>query len=274
MCASASIQSPLANCHQDHLRQHVKNFHNASLFEIAQARWKKAAETIPEGWTCGFCSERLDTWDKRETHIANHFKDGLTMASWNDYPENAPKPSQKSKAREKPDRRRNLSGLERLSRHAFPRRATRSSQSQIQQTQQTQQQSFPQQAHPNPPSQPEQSPFANAWAPITPTSLGLAISQPQQPPVLPDLPFPGPLTMDCAAFDWSMPVSTDAGMPFTLSHDAGLYDTTAQYDNTAMNMLGLYGNEIDYQGSWAGMGPQGHGGQAQQQHQNQHPPSH
>ena len=31
---------------------------------------------------CGFCGEDLSTWDQREKHIANHFKEGLTMESW------------------------------------------------------------------------------------------------------------------------------------------------------------------------------------------------
>ncbi|KAF1996538.1 hypothetical protein P154DRAFT_579791 [Amniculicola lignicola CBS 123094] len=72
----------------DHLRQHVRNFHGSALFDVVQARWKKGAsdhheeEGEKEGWPCGFCGEWLDKWDKRETHIANHFKDGMTMAQW------------------------------------------------------------------------------------------------------------------------------------------------------------------------------------------------
>lgn len=36
-------------------------------------------------WTCGFCQEVLLTWDARATHIAGHFKAGLTMAQWRDH---------------------------------------------------------------------------------------------------------------------------------------------------------------------------------------------
>ncbi|KAF2183013.1 hypothetical protein K469DRAFT_211940 [Zopfia rhizophila CBS 207.26] len=71
----------------DHLRQHVKNFHGATLFDIAQCRWKRAAESTGGGWTCGFCGDHLGTWDKRETHIANHFKEGMTIDQWQTYPD-------------------------------------------------------------------------------------------------------------------------------------------------------------------------------------------
>ncbi|KAF2200105.1 hypothetical protein GQ43DRAFT_88889 [Delitschia confertaspora ATCC 74209] len=67
----------------DHLRQHIKNFHGSTLFDITQSRWKKAAETENNGWACGFCGEGLSTWDQREKHIANHFKEGMTMSQWN-----------------------------------------------------------------------------------------------------------------------------------------------------------------------------------------------
>ncbi|KAF2657024.1 hypothetical protein K491DRAFT_714770 [Lophiostoma macrostomum CBS 122681] len=70
----------------DHLRQHVKNFHGATLFDVAQSRWKKAPEEEKEqAWVCGFCEEDLRTWDQRETHIAGHFKEGMTMTQWTDY---------------------------------------------------------------------------------------------------------------------------------------------------------------------------------------------
>lgn len=38
--------------------------------------------TDNKSWTCGFCQEVLSTWDARATHIATHFKAGLTMAHW------------------------------------------------------------------------------------------------------------------------------------------------------------------------------------------------
>jgi hypothetical protein len=82
----------------DHLRQHVKNFHGATLFDVAQSRWKKApGENKEQVWICGFCEEDLETWDQRETHIAGHFKEGMTMAQWTDYAS----PSNESKKKKK-----------------------------------------------------------------------------------------------------------------------------------------------------------------------------
>ncbi|KAF2476906.1 uncharacterized protein BDR25DRAFT_192869, partial [Lindgomyces ingoldianus] len=76
----------------DHLRQHVRNFHGARLLDIAQVRWKTGARDEHgegegdaeggKGWICGFCGERLRSWDRRETHVAGHFKEGWTMADW------------------------------------------------------------------------------------------------------------------------------------------------------------------------------------------------
>ncbi|KAJ4374568.1 hypothetical protein N0V86_007437 [Didymella sp. IMI 355093] len=38
--------------------------------------------TDNKSWTCGFCHEILPNWDARATHIATHFKAGLTMVHW------------------------------------------------------------------------------------------------------------------------------------------------------------------------------------------------
>jgi hypothetical protein len=68
----------------DHLRQHVKNWHETSLFDITAAKWK-VEPSAGESWTCGFCGQRLGTWDKRAFHVAAHFKNGMTMEQWSDY---------------------------------------------------------------------------------------------------------------------------------------------------------------------------------------------
>jgi hypothetical protein len=70
----------------DHLRQHIKNFHKASLLDLVRDRWRRdgPGKNVNEGWVCGFCQVNLPTWDARETHIAGHFKDGWTMARWED----------------------------------------------------------------------------------------------------------------------------------------------------------------------------------------------
>jgi hypothetical protein len=68
----------------DHLRQHVKNFHKSTLKDAVRDAWRRdgPGKNIVEIWTCGFCAKELETWDVRETHIAGHFKNGLTMAEW------------------------------------------------------------------------------------------------------------------------------------------------------------------------------------------------
>jgi hypothetical protein len=76
----------------DHLRQHVKNFHKTSLSEDVRNLWRRdgPGKNTNEGWLCGFCNEDLQTWDMRETHIAGHFKEGLTMADWKAPPTESP----------------------------------------------------------------------------------------------------------------------------------------------------------------------------------------
>jgi hypothetical protein len=105
LCAFCGLQNPTAdhcdNAHRmlecahkpedertflrpDHLRQHVKNFHKSTLSEKVRDLWRRdgPGKNKDEGWQCGFCDDSLPTWDIRETHIAGHFKDGLTMAEW------------------------------------------------------------------------------------------------------------------------------------------------------------------------------------------------
>lgn len=71
----------------DHLRQHVRNFHKAKLDETVRDLWRREGpgSHAVENWVCGFCAKVLKTWDDRETHVASHFKDGLTMADWKGY---------------------------------------------------------------------------------------------------------------------------------------------------------------------------------------------
>lgn len=68
----------------DHLRQHAKNFHKSSLPDEVRDKWRslRNAQEADKEWLCGFCGDKLATWDLRETHISNHFKNGKTMADW------------------------------------------------------------------------------------------------------------------------------------------------------------------------------------------------
>jgi hypothetical protein len=73
----------------DHLRQHVKNYHKTSLLDMVRERWRRDGPSVDvnESWTCGFCAAELKTWNIRETHISNHFKEGLNMNDWMGQPE-------------------------------------------------------------------------------------------------------------------------------------------------------------------------------------------
>lgn len=70
----------------DHLNQHARNFHKCEqpLSELVRDIWRRDGPGMVDNmsWTCGFCQKVLPTWDARATHIASHFKAGLTMAQW------------------------------------------------------------------------------------------------------------------------------------------------------------------------------------------------
>jgi hypothetical protein len=72
----------------DHLQQHVKNFHKCEkpLTELVRDAWRMdgPGSFDNKSWTCGFCQEILPNWDTRATHIAGHFKAGMSMAQWRD----------------------------------------------------------------------------------------------------------------------------------------------------------------------------------------------
>jgi hypothetical protein len=72
----------------DHLRQHVKNFHHASLSDAVRDLWRRDGlrKDGLESWTCGFCALEMNAWDARQAHIAAHFKNGKTMAEWKVFP--------------------------------------------------------------------------------------------------------------------------------------------------------------------------------------------
>lgn len=72
----------------DHLQQHAKNFHKCDkpLPELVRDAWRVdgPGSLDNKSWTCGFCHEILPSWDARATHIAGHFKAGMSMAQWRD----------------------------------------------------------------------------------------------------------------------------------------------------------------------------------------------
>jgi len=255
----------------DHLRQHIKNFHNATLYDIVQARWKKAAETVTEGWTCGFCGDRLDTWDKRETHIANHFKDGMTMASWREHPEIEKRVSRKRMADEMMDN----TGCAPHTAIGIPFFQPELSAHQNQTHGQTEAFGSTVQTLPiASPSHVHGDGFNGIGRPSmaytsSSTSMDLDISQAS---LLSNTPAFDPLTMNAYSnyFDWaSVPTTLEHQMqysvPNTNIYDQSLATTPLQqgFDNTLD--LQLYSNPVDYMKTWNELRQQNQHQQQQQQ---------
>jgi Homeobox KN domain len=68
---------------KQHLAQHLKNSHGvAPLREEVASAWSTKIECPNYVWECGFCREKLQTWDVRQHHLARHFREGKRMDSW------------------------------------------------------------------------------------------------------------------------------------------------------------------------------------------------
>ncbi|EEY16169.1 conserved hypothetical protein [Verticillium alfalfae VaMs.102] len=65
---------------KDHLRQHLRLIHQVQLEPLLMKSWK--TEVMEVRSRCGFCSLALSTWTDRVDHLAEHFKNGMTMADW------------------------------------------------------------------------------------------------------------------------------------------------------------------------------------------------
>ena len=65
---------------RDHLIQHLKLIHRATVPNNVIDSWKVAAPDIRS--RCGFCGRCLDDWSMRVEHLGEHFKKGSTMADW------------------------------------------------------------------------------------------------------------------------------------------------------------------------------------------------
>ncbi|KAI8938198.1 hypothetical protein NX059_005859 [Plenodomus lindquistii] len=66
---------------KDHLVQHLRLVHGAKFTQWSMAHWMLPMPEIRS--RCGFCSITMSTWEERTDHLADHFKSGATMASWN-----------------------------------------------------------------------------------------------------------------------------------------------------------------------------------------------
>ncbi|KAL6915094.1 hypothetical protein FSST1_012854 [Fusarium sambucinum] len=65
---------------KDHLRQHLRLVHGSEFRKWPMDDWRFKHEDIVS--RCGFCDIHLTTWSERANHLAEHFKDGITMADW------------------------------------------------------------------------------------------------------------------------------------------------------------------------------------------------
>ncbi|KAL6880762.1 hypothetical protein J3F83DRAFT_719736 [Trichoderma novae-zelandiae] len=79
VCAEKSEQEK-SFYRKDHLRQHLNIVHDAKFQKWPMNEWKVV--TPPVRSRCGFCGVLLDSWDARVGHLAQHFKNGKSMADW------------------------------------------------------------------------------------------------------------------------------------------------------------------------------------------------
>ncbi|EXK36097.1 hypothetical protein FOMG_09286 [Fusarium oxysporum f. sp. melonis 26406] len=65
---------------KDHLRQHLRLVHGSEFMKWPMEEWKSKHEGVLS--RCGFCDIAMTTWSERVNHLAEHFKEGRTMADW------------------------------------------------------------------------------------------------------------------------------------------------------------------------------------------------
>ncbi|KAJ5481610.1 hypothetical protein N7475_000422 [Penicillium sp. IBT 31633x] len=61
---------------KDHLVQYLKRVHYVDAIPAID-EWKVEGPTVTS--RCGFCDRRLETWDRRIDHLAQHFREGATI---------------------------------------------------------------------------------------------------------------------------------------------------------------------------------------------------
>lgn len=215
----------------DHLRQHIKNFHKTSLIDLVREKWRKdgPGKNVNEGWTCGFCAVELKTWDIRETHIANHFKNGLTMALWTNYTRPTsltPEINIRRQSREE------HSGMFAKLKRTLTGRSN----------------------HQPDPKRQAQGHFANTFAPLPISTGGPSFAAPSVLSQLPNPAFgacvPEGFTGDFNLYD-TFNGSFDPNFDHAgNSYDAILDDEALQMDFDALTNPELYGNFVDYHGNW------------------------
>lgn len=70
---------------KDHFWQHLSKYHGCRKWEgweLDLNLWRKQHDTFQS--YCGFCNATMGSWTARLSHLAEHFKSGLTMENWLD----------------------------------------------------------------------------------------------------------------------------------------------------------------------------------------------
>ncbi|KAJ8118666.1 hypothetical protein OPT61_g406 [Boeremia exigua] len=78
-CRERTLEERTFN-RKDHLNQHLKLVHNVKFDKWSMSSWRVPMPNIKS--RCGFCGTKIESWESRVDHLAGHFKQGLTMASW------------------------------------------------------------------------------------------------------------------------------------------------------------------------------------------------
>ncbi|KAM6522944.1 hypothetical protein FALCPG4_012552 [Fusarium falciforme] len=65
---------------KDHLRQHLRLVHDSQFMKWPMEGWKLECDNVKS--RCGFCDISMTTWTERVDHLAEHFREGKTMADW------------------------------------------------------------------------------------------------------------------------------------------------------------------------------------------------
>ncbi|KAJ3458895.1 hypothetical protein MRS44_013004 [Fusarium solani] len=65
---------------KDHLRQHLRLVHDSQFMKWPMEGWKLECDDVQS--RCGFCDISMTTWTERVDHLAEHFREGKTMADW------------------------------------------------------------------------------------------------------------------------------------------------------------------------------------------------
>lgn len=65
---------------KDHLRQHLRLVHGINKIQPLMSAWRR--QIISVNSRCGFCAEQFTMWSERNEHIAEHFREGVSMRDW------------------------------------------------------------------------------------------------------------------------------------------------------------------------------------------------